>query len=94
MTAYRVFIHLAGNEWGNELMRRVADQYAAQCEKRPLVVKVYEHAGWDLSYLYGAPGIDEGTICGTANDAASLAPAVVAFGKTIDNVEITGDIFR
>ena len=94
MTAYRVYIHLAAHEWGNGLMRHVADRYAAQCDKRPLIVGVHEHAGWFLSYLYGAPAIDDGTVCGTANDAASLAPAVLDFGKTIDHVEVIGDIRR
>ena len=94
MTAYRTYVHLAANEWGNELMRRIADQYAGQTDKRPLIVSAHEHGGWHLSYLYGAPGIADGTVCGTANDAASLPQAVLDFGKSIGKVEIIGDIRR
>jgi hypothetical protein len=93
-TVYRVYIYLAANEWGNEIMARIANEYAAQCDKRPLVAEVHEHAGWFLAYLYGAPGIDDGTVCGTANDAASLAPAVMEFGKSIGKVEILPEIRR
>ena len=61
MVVYRAYIHLGGDEWGNELMCQVADAYAAEhCDKRPLIVTVHEHAGWFLSFLYGAPGIANG----------------------------------
>ena len=30
MTVYQVYIFLASGEWGNETMRRIADEYAAQ----------------------------------------------------------------
>ena len=91
---YRVYIYLAANEWGNEIMRRIADDYAAQSDNRPLVVSVHEHGGWHLSYLYGAPDIEDGTICGTANDAATLSQAVQDFGATIGKVKILGEIRR
>ncbi len=94
MMAYRAYIHLAGNEWGNEFMRQVADEYAEQHAERPLIVSIHEHAGWYLSYLYGAPGIANGTICGTANDAASLPQAVLDFDNGVGPVEIIGDIRR
>lgn len=95
MNAYQVFIHLGSNEWGNQLMRQLADDYAAEHpDVRPLIVSVHEHAGWHLSYLYGAAGIAEGTICGTANDAAVLSRAVVEFGKGITKVEFVGNIRR
>ena len=85
MVVYRAYIHLGGDEWGNELMCEVADAYAAEhADKRPLIVTVHEHAGWFLSFLYGAPGIANGTICGTANDDAVLPRAVIEFGKSID----------
>ncbi len=75
-------------------MRRVADEYATLCDKRPLIVKVNEHGGWSLSYLYGAPGIDDGTICGTANDAACLPQAVIEFVKSVNAVATIEDISR
>jgi len=28
MTVYRAYIHLGNDEWGNELMQKVADAYA------------------------------------------------------------------
>ena len=81
MMAYRVYIHLASNEWGNEFMRQVADEFAKDHpDNRPLIVSVHEHAGWYLSFLYGAPGIADGTICETANDSAVLPRAVLDFG--------------
>ena len=85
MTIYRAYIHLADDEWGNGLMQMVAKVYAEEhADRRPLIVTVHEHAGWFLSYLYGAPGISDGTICGTANDDAVLPRGVLEFGKKID----------
>jgi hypothetical protein len=95
MNVYRVFIHLGESDWGNDLMGLLADDYAAEHpDLRPLVVSVHEHAGWHLSYLYGAAGIADGTICDTANDAAVLSQAVLEFGKAITKVEIVGNIRR
>jgi hypothetical protein len=95
MTAYRVYIYLAANEWGNELMRKVAADYATEhADKWPLIVSVHEHAGWHLSFLYGAPHIANGTVCGTANDMATLSQAVIDFGQGISGVEILGEIRR
>ena len=85
MTIYRAYIHLASDECGNGVMQMVANIYAEQhADKRPLIVTVHEHAGWFLSYLYGAPGISDGTICGTANDDAVLPRGVIKFGKKIE----------
>ena len=91
---YQVYIHLASDEWGNDIMRRIADEYARHHAERPLIVAVHEHAGWRLSYLYGAPGIADGAICGTANDSAVLPQAVLDFGRTIDKVAPLGEIRR
>jgi hypothetical protein len=85
MVIYRAYIHLADDEWGNGLMQTVAQVYAEQhADKRPLIITVHEHAGWFLSFLYGAPGISDGTICGTANDDAILPRGVLEFGNGID----------
>jgi hypothetical protein len=91
---FRVYIYLGEKEWGNEIMAQIAAEYAAEHAERPLIVSVHEHAGWHLSYLYGAPRIADGTICGTANDGASLAPAVLEFGKSIGKVEILQEVRR
>ena len=84
---HRFTLYLADNEWGLALMdhraRRIAENYR---DYWPLIVRVNEHAGWFLSYLFGAPGIRDGAICGTANDGARLLPEVEAFGASIRDV--------
>ncbi len=57
-------IHLADSEFGNETMRRAADEHFAE---HPAVqfVQVYEHGGWYLGYRR-----DGSTWC-TANDSAT-----------------------
>jgi hypothetical protein len=95
MVVYRAYIYLADDEWGNGLMDTVAKVYAEEhADKRPLIVTVHEHAGWFLSYLYGAPGISDGTICGTANDDAVLPRGVLDFGKKIDDDRFVENIRR
>jgi len=95
MTIYRTYIHLGANEWGHELMQELANAYAKEhAEKRVLVVEVLEHAGWFLSFLYGAPGIRDGAICGTANDLAVLPQRIVDFGACIDAEIFLEDIRR
>ena len=43
MIVYRAYIHLGNNEWGNELMQKVAEAYAAEhADKRPLIVSLHE----------------------------------------------------
>jgi hypothetical protein len=84
---------LADGVWGNETMAKAAQEFAADHkELRPLVVHVDEHAGWFLSYLFGAPNIADGTICRcaecrTANDAAHLSEEVLTFERTITEIE-------
>jgi hypothetical protein len=94
MIVYRTYIHLASNEWGNELMRQVADEYAATMKRRPLIVAVHEHSGWTLSFLYGAPGIADGAVCETANDAAVLPDAITNFGERIQSINVLETIRR
>lgn len=60
-----VLIHLADNEWGNEIMREVADEWFA-AHPECMFVWVYEHAGWSLTFHR------IGEVVGTANDAAVL----------------------
>ncbi len=87
---HRASIYLADDEWGNVLMGQVAREYAEQHRDCwPLAVEVNEHAGWHLTFLFGAPGVEDGAICGTANDGASLSREVLAFGETIrDTVQL------
>jgi len=95
MVVYRAYIQLGSKEWGNGLMQTVAQVYADEhVDKRPLIVTVHEHAGWFLSFLYGARGISDGTICGTANDDAVLPRGLIEFGKTIDGERFSDYIRR
>jgi hypothetical protein len=74
MKAYRVTIRLADDEWGSELMARVARQY---CDEHPdldpLVVEVIEHAGWFLTFTRSGVCVD------TANDTACLSRSAHEF---------------
>ena len=91
---YRKYVRLADDVWGNENMDKAATEFAENHRlERPLIVHVQEHAGWFLSYLFGAPGVREGAICGTANDAAMLDSKVREFGKHISEiVDMPGEL--
>ena len=87
MVVYHAYIHMGRDEWGNELMRKVADAYADKhADNRPLIVSVHEHADWHLSFLYGAPGISNGSA-----EQRTATPCwrggVVEFGKGIHDTE-------
>jgi len=74
-----LLIHMADDEWGNELMYKLAeDAIRAHPECECLVVKVYEHAGWFLQFamLNG-----ELKVVGTANDGAVFSDEVRAFHR-------------
>ena len=61
-------VYLAENEWGNQIMREVAEQWFRDhpaCQ----FVQIYEHAGWWLAFHRG----DLETI-GTANTEAIMRP--------------------
>ena len=80
----RIWIeHLADNEWGNELMRKVAME---RFEKDPSldIVEVNEHAGWSLSYT------KTGMIVGSANDMAEYPPETKKWCKQFTGSEIVG----
>ena len=60
-------IRLADNEWGNQIMREVAEQHFLinpTCN----FVHVIEHAGWNLCYHRS------GEVVWTANDMAAMRP--------------------
>ena len=66
-TNYYDVIQLADNEWGNQIMREVAEEWFRdhpQCN----FVQVREHAGWHLGYHRS------GEVIATANDRAVLRP--------------------
>lgn len=83
MLVYCVTVFLASNEWGNDLMQKVAEevfgdpQYA---DKQPLVVLVNEHAGWFLNYAL-IDGVV--TTIGSANDSAVYTGAKQQFREKI-----------
>ena len=81
MTATIIHVHLADNEWGNELMGQVADELLAiHKDVENLVVHVYEHAGWFLQFAM----LDgEKIVVGTANDAAVMSDKCGCFRRRI-----------
>ena len=87
--AQEQLVHLADNEWGNELMLKVATELLDQHRDDPYYfVTVYEHAGWFLSYAR----IDgEIRIVSTANDAAVFPDVVRNWWKQV-NQETSGYI--
>ncbi len=58
-------IHLADDEWGNEIMSAVAQEYFRANPDEDFV-EVYEHAGWFLGFRR------DGSCWNTANDMAIL----------------------
>lgn len=63
-----IYVHLADNEWGNELMGKIAlETFTAHPDKENLFVEVNEHGGWFLIYFKDG---DEVTTVGSANDMA------------------------
>lgn len=76
---YKLYIHLADDEWGNAFMHQVAAEALADPKYQafqPLVVSVYEHAGWALEFalLDGRP-----TVVSSANDLAVFQGAAARF---------------
>lgn len=67
---YKLYIHLADDEWGNALMHRVAEEALSDPryeERQPLVVCVHEHAGWTLEFALLDGRV---TVVSSANDLA------------------------
>jgi len=58
-------VHLGDKEYGNELMRKVAEEWFA-AHSSCNFVEVYEHAGWFLGFRR------DGSIWSTANDQAHM----------------------
>ena len=91
MIAKRLYVRLGDNEWGNELMAKIAQQVFNDPSYRDienLIVHVIEHAGWALSYLR------DGTIVGSANDAAVFCEKSRNFVGSIERVEYIGEYQR
>lgn len=65
-TTYDI-VHLADNEWGNEVMQEIAEQWFRE-HPDTNYVEVIEHAGWRLGYRRDM------SICASANDCAVLSP--------------------
>lgn len=58
---------LGDDEWGNQLMQQVAEQFFAD-NPSCMFVQMIEHAGWALGFRR------DGSIWSTANDMAVLKP--------------------
>jgi hypothetical protein len=79
-------VQLAADEWASGgFMEKARDEYFAQYPEstHPLmVVTVHEHGGWWLQYMR------DGTIVGTANDAAVLSVKATAFRELVKRIEL------
>jgi hypothetical protein len=65
-----LWIHLAPDEWGSELMERVAtNEFRARGCPSDLLIEVYEHAGWSLSYIWDEAS-ERVIVVESANDSA------------------------
>jgi hypothetical protein len=75
--------HCAGNEWGNDVMERIAME---RFESDPSidVVNVIEHAGWSLSWTRDM------LIVGTANDMAVFSQEQYAARARLGDAELVG----
>lgn len=75
---YEVWVHLADNEWGLEIMDRLAreyiDKHVSQVKAgETICVTIHEHGGWWLSYtMIGGKMIT----VGSANDRAIYKDSV------------------
>jgi hypothetical protein len=85
--ARKLWIFLGPREWGNELMKNVAEE-AFAADPSLDAVEVHEHAGWYLTFLR------DGTIVGTANDQAQLSESAIQFLRSIYGYESAGEIRR
>jgi hypothetical protein len=73
MTTYDQ-IQLADNEWGNQIMREVAEQWFAR-HPDCAFLEVREHAGWWLAFARTPyPGSTGHECIGSANDMACFRP--------------------
>jgi hypothetical protein len=66
-------IFLADDEWGNETMQRIAEEtFLAWSDPSELVLTVYEHAGWSMTFrCYPNGRVD---VVSSANDMAVCSP--------------------
>ena len=91
-TRHHVTVFLGGNEWGNELMLKVAeDLFSLSTDKENLLVTVHEHAGWYLSYAM----INENIRCvSSANDRAEFPEEVRRYWESNQGVKTTLEVIR
>jgi hypothetical protein len=85
--ARKLWIKLGDNDWGNDLMRKVAME-AFDHDDSLDAVQVNEHAGWYLTFLR------DGTVVGTANDEACLSANAEKFLSSIYGYDFAGEIRR
>lgn len=72
---YKIIVKLGPDEWDNETMWKAAQDVFEQYQPHfaPLVVEVWEHGGWFLSFL------PDGQIVGTANSCGKFSETAQAF---------------
>jgi len=80
-TPERLFVrhvYLTADEWGTDLMTKVADEYFAETllSNPWQLLYVHEHAGWALGFARVGGRV---RVVASANDAAVYSPEVQAF---------------
>ena len=84
----RLFVErLGSDEWGHELMLKVAQERLAADDTLD-VVQVIEHGGWQLSFNR------DGLCVGTANDTCRMSDRVLEWGAGFSGVEYVGSVCR
>jgi hypothetical protein len=80
-------VRLASDEWGHELMWRVADE-TMTADASLDAVHVIEHGGWHLMFNR------DGLVVGTANDNCRLSDRVLQWGQGFSGIEYVGSVSR
>jgi hypothetical protein len=93
---HRLWVFMASDEWGNELLHKLAAEYLAQHLDKPnLVVSVHEHGGWYLDFTHAKPGSNGPILVGTANDTATPSPERRRFWERVNGLpEVYVDSIR
>ncbi len=87
MTLRKVWIFLADHEWGNELMRKLAQEAFAEFPDAD-AVEVHEHAGWWLTFRRYMQCV------ASANDCACFPREVDEWWKQWDDCRMIANIRR
>jgi hypothetical protein len=85
--ARMLVVRLASDEWGHELMWKVARD-TMDADTTLDAVHVIEHGGWHLMFNR------DGLVVGTANDNCRLSERVLQWGAGFSGIEYVGSVSR